>query len=35
VYDAVGVRLLDTPINPVTLVGRLHDRPAPTPAEES
>lgn len=35
VYDAVGVRLLDTPINPLTLVGRLHDRAASTPAEES
>jgi xanthine dehydrogenase YagR molybdenum-binding subunit len=35
VYDAVGVRVLDTPINPVTLVGRLYDQRASTTAKES
>jgi xanthine dehydrogenase YagR molybdenum-binding subunit len=34
IHDAVGIRILDTPINPVTLVARLHKRAVSAGPEE-
>jgi xanthine dehydrogenase YagR molybdenum-binding subunit len=34
IHDAVGIRVLDTPINPVTLVARLHKRAVSAGPEE-